>query len=142
MASPDPLPNVEFTFNVEDNPNDGIEPVGITWALTRRDGMDQVWLMPDFGYWSWANDVVSSYERVRQKIVEVEPPFNEKIPKAVWRGAALNSQRETLLDVSKEKPWSDVQAIVWGDAESNMLPIYDHCRYMFVIHTEGMLRSV
>lgn len=138
------MPNIEFSFNIEDIPNDEETPTGITWALTRRKNQQHLWLMPDFGYWSWAADVVGSYEKVLDKIAEDERLFMEKDQRAVWRGAGFNEQRKTLLEVSKGRPWADIESIVWDDdpdKRKGIIPIHDHCRNMFVIHTEGMQPS-
>ncbi|KAJ9660867.1 hypothetical protein H2201_006759 [Coniosporium apollinis] len=140
IAYPDPVPNIEFSFNIEDIPNDDETPTGTTWALTRRKDQQHLWLMPDFGYWSWFGGVVGSYERVLDKIAEGKRLFMEKDQRVVWRGAGLNEQRKTLLEVSKGRAWADIESIVWDDdpdKRKEMLPIHDHCRYMFVIHTEG-----
>ena len=63
-------------------------------------------------------------------------PFAEKIPKAIWRGALLNEQRKALMTATEGKNWSDVEAVKWEPGQT-FIPIADHCKYQFVIHTEG-----
>lgn len=115
------------------------------WVLTRHSADDEKWVMPDFGYWSWPLDVVGDYTQVRRDIRENEKEWQRKVPKAVWRGAsATNELRESLLNESEGKPWSDVKEIVWenrttlapGMAELS-LSMSEHCNYQYVVHTEG-----
>jgi hypothetical protein len=71
-------------------------------------------VMPDFGYWSWPIDVIGEYTQVRQDIIENEPEWTKKVPKAVWRGSTkTNVLREALVNVSKGRSWSDVEEISW-----------------------------
>lgn len=101
--------------------------------------------MPDFGYWSWPLDVVGDYTQVRRDIRENEEEWQRKTPKAVWRGAtSTNELRKSLLHEAEGRSWSDVQEIVWanrttlapGMAELS-LSMAEHCRYQYVVHTEG-----
>jgi hypothetical protein len=43
------IPNIEFVVSVEDMAEYPSEPF---WALARRPQDDNLWLMPDFGFWS------------------------------------------------------------------------------------------
>lgn len=115
------------------------------WVLTRHSTDDEKWVMPDFGYWSWPLDVVGDYTQVRRDIQENEEEWQKKIPKAVWRGSAsTNELREALLNVSEDKPWSDVQEITWKNRttlaagmQELSLSMSEHCNYQYVVHTEG-----
>lgn len=69
---------------------------------------------------------------------EAQYGFAEKKPLAVWRGALLNKSRQKLVEVARGKEWADIEEIIW-DEEPKLLPIADHCQYMFVVHTEGTL---
>lgn len=72
-------------------------------------------------------------------------PWGDKIPKVVWRGAILGLQiRRKLLEVTKDKPWADVRILDWGQKESmarDKLSMDEHCKYKYVIHTEGTSNS-
>ncbi|KAI9703643.1 MAG: hypothetical protein M1836_007413 [Candelina mexicana] len=137
------IPNIEFTFVVDDMADPG-HTDNTTWALSRRPDWQNLWLMPDFGFWSWPEVKVGSYVEVQQKILdrEEEGPFEDKIWQLVWRGSvsANPKLRGDLLDATKDKEWSDVQPLNWRNEEdlaNNLLSIADHCRYMFIAHTEG-----
>lgn len=115
------------------------------WVLTRNSSQEEKWVMPDFGYWSWPLDLVGDYTQIRKDIREDEQQWQNKVPRAVWRGAsATNELRAALLDESEGKSWSDVQEIVWmnrttlapGMAELS-LSMAEHCNYQYVVHTEG-----
>jgi hypothetical protein len=104
--------------------------------------------MSDFGYWSWPLGLVGGYEQIRRQISEVEHnlEFRSKIKLAMWRGAVKsNKYRKELLNVVKGgEDWADVKSIRWANARKVMgkdegiaISIPDHCRYQFVIHTEG-----
>lgn len=137
VAYTGPLPNIEFSFVVDDMADPGGKQA-TTWSLTRTPDKEKLWIMGDFGYWSWSIEPIGAYNEVRMKIAdEVETVFTDKKPVAVWRGAALNDQRKKLLDIARGKEWADVKEVVW-DEKPELLSIADHCRYMFVLHTEGV----
>ncbi|EPS41153.1 hypothetical protein H072_4939 [Dactylellina haptotyla CBS 200.50] len=139
VTSPEPLPNIEFTFNTADF----IDEPAATWTYARRFDETLNWLMPDFGYWSWPEPKVGSYDEIRIKALMAEEsmPWDKKIPKIVWRGATLKLPvRLALLDRTNEAEWADVKALDWGNPESkehDLLSMSDHCHYRFVAHTEG-----
>jgi hypothetical protein len=97
--------------------------------------------MPDFGYWSWPNDLIGEYTQIRGDIHENEPVWDKKLPRAVWRGATVtNKLRDDLVKVTRGKSWSDVHEIDWQNGTSMEileLSMPEHCDYQFVIHTEG-----
>lgn len=102
--------------------------------------------MSDFGYWSWPNDLVGSYEQIRREIAINEIDFADKKKQVVWRGALnTNAVRKNLLSITANKDWADVEAMQWTDTNStagngvtsNAIPIPGHCQYQFVIQTEG-----
>lgn len=148
VTSPEPLPNIEFTFISDDK----ISPRA-TWAYARRAKDKAVWLIPDFGFWSWPETKVGSYNGVREKAIILEDggstsspnhpsfPFRSKHDKLVWRGATMNLPlRQKFLDATANKPWSDVKVLKWHDDDSmahDLLSMADHCKYKFVAHTEG-----
>lgn len=101
--------------------------------------------MSDFGYWSWPVDLVGGYEEIRREMKDTKTDFQDKIQKVVWRGSVkTNEHRRQLIDVTNGKEWADVKGVDWanetvvaaGDV-GNALSISDHCKYMFVVQTEG-----
>lgn len=145
VTSPEPLPNIEFALTVADVVPDPDEHNYPIWGLTRKAEDKEIWLMGDFGYWSWPLDLVGAYHDVRREITESELPFEKKTKQAVWRGAvATNGHREELIKVTEKKDWADVRAIVWAgmsdlvsEDQAKALSMPEHCKYQFVIHTEG-----
>jgi hypothetical protein len=108
--------------------------------------------MPHFSFWAWRLPFIGSMERAGRAItkLEAELPFKKKIAKAVWRGTMwFNSvhnprMRQNLVNVAKNKPWADVEALEWtgvGRNASNALAIEDFCRYRYIVHTEGVTYS-
>ncbi|KAJ5081260.1 hypothetical protein N7456_013498 [Penicillium angulare] len=148
------LPNIEFTFTTEDFAEDpsGLGPI---WAYSKRDGDDSVWLMPDFGYWSWPEVQIGPYQEARRRIAAIDDGetladgtmvpglnFQDKKKQLVWRGSLATNPaiRSKLLKSAQGRSWASVRVIDWdneNDIRYNLLPIEDHCRYMFVAHTEG-----
>ncbi|OJJ46173.1 hypothetical protein ASPZODRAFT_152378 [Penicilliopsis zonata CBS 506.65] len=138
------LPNIEFILTTEDFVQRTNEPV---WAYSKRavdEDKDAVWLMPDFGYWAWPEVQIGPYEAARQRIaaVDAEVPFAEKKKQLVWRGSLAPSPelRGRLLRAARGTSWASIRVLDWEDADDvrlNLLPIEDHCRYMFLAHTEG-----
>ena len=148
------LPSIEFIFTTEDFATDptGKGPI---WAYSKRDTDESVWLMPDFGYWAWPEVQIGPYHEVRRRIAAIDEgettadgtfipglKFQDKKKQLVWRGSlATNpSVRSKLLKSALGRSWASVRVIDWDDENDikyNLLPIEDHCRYMFVAHTEG-----
>ncbi len=44
------------------------------------------------------------------------------------------------MEATEGKKWADVKALDWDskeDIEASLLPMEDHCKYVFLAHTEG-----
>lgn len=163
-SSPEPIPDIEFSFVIEDRPIEDKPIPGTptkgnpakatpavshgnqtTWALTRLPIDAQVWLMPDFGYFSWPLDLVGAYEQIRTEMAQNAVPFDAKTPKLLWRGVLwTNKLRTKLVAATRGKPWADVEEIMWKDRsnvaakfEKLTVATVDHCDYQFLMHTEG-----
>ncbi|KAK0637551.1 Protein O-glucosyltransferase 1 [Lasiodiplodia hormozganensis] len=144
-AYPGDIPNIEFSFVVDDGAYFAVynnETSATTWALTREPQDDNLWLMPDFGFYSWEGPA-GEYSALLRAIAKDEMPFEQKDPRAIWRGAKAPAGhvqvRSDLLKVSKGKDWADIEEIVWGGEgePKNLIPMSKHCKYMFPVHTEG-----
>ncbi|EHK96023.1 putative protein O-glucosyltransferase 1 [Glarea lozoyensis 74030] len=142
LTSPVPIPNSEFSFSVNDILAPSPRPI---WALTRLATEPEKWVMSDFGYWAWSRALMGGYEEMRAQIAELEKPFEEKIPKVVWRGDRKNNvNRVKLIAEAEGKEWADVRDIQWRDARhvtgydaDSTITVPEHCLYQFVIQTEG-----
>lgn len=143
-ASPEPIPDIEFSFIVADVP-DPSHSNHTSWALTKHATDGEIWLMPDFGYWSWPLSVVGAYRQVRAEIAASEEAFENKIRLALWRGAAeTNKARADLLTATHGKNWADVAEVHWKNLTAihdasipAAISMVDHCAYEFLIHVEG-----
>lgn len=142
---PDPrvIPNVEFTLDRMDLPNlEPHRPGRIAWAWCRNVKDNDTWVMPDFNGWaSSAWEEVGGYRALREKSARYLNPFKDKIKKAIWRGQLnvgqkISEPRKKLLAASKDKPWSDISEIHWN-VHTNTVPMDQHCKWQFGIHTEG-----
>ncbi|KAF2268075.1 hypothetical protein CC78DRAFT_565850 [Lojkania enalia] len=145
LASRFAIPNVEFSFNVHDVADELHEHRTI-WGLSRQPVDIEMWLMPDFGYWSWPLDLVGGYEQMRAEMGEYETDWNKKISKALWRGDIRTNKevRGALVRVTRGKEWADVEEMAWtsmtdvSDGSAGVLvPIPEHCTYKFLVQTEG-----
>ena len=146
VSSPDYLPNIEFVVSTDDK----LPPLPI-WSFARERNDHITWLMPDFGFWSWPETKVGSYGEVQRKAVAMEQTTDNpsgtawtwpaKVDKLLWRGATMSLPlREKFLKVTKDKPWADVKAIEWHNAESmqsDLKTMDEHCQYKYLAHTEG-----
>ncbi|KAL1588696.1 hypothetical protein WHR41_02673 [Cladosporium halotolerans] len=140
-----PLPNVEFTMTDHDAPLIDQEDLNhTTWGYARLAHQENLWLMPDFGYWGWPNVGLRSYSELQQNLAAEEEDFLDKIPQIVWRGAVegLGSHdvRAGLLAASANQPWSDILPLDWSNATNiatRLLGMEDHCAYQFLAQTEG-----
>ncbi|KAL4952704.1 glycosyl transferase family 90-domain-containing protein [Aspergillus filifer] len=154
------LPDVEFVLSTDDFTPVGMGPV---WSYSKRvlseegegeeEGNDSnVWLMPDFGYWSWPEVKVGSYMDIRARIASVDSDeavkegtgiqFHDKKKQLLWRGSVTSNAdiRSSLLTTTRGKSWSSTREINWDDPEStktDVVPMEDHCAYQFLAHTEG-----
>lgn len=135
------VPNIEFVFSVEDLPAQPTKPM---WSLARRVQDHNLWLIPDFGFWSWDMPALGTLDEVAIEAVERESvePWDQKMEKLVWRGKITFAPklRRALLDAAKGKPWSDVGQLKWTDPnfKEQFLGPVDQCNYMFIAHAEGM----
>ena len=147
-SHPHSIPDVEFVFSIEDKVEDVVDRRQPIWALARKASEQAVWLMPDFGFWAWENgqNDIGPYSQVVDSILERESEnfvWEKKQRKLVWRGklSFAPKLRRTLLDITRDKPWSDVKELDWSRID-NFLSMEDHCRYMFIAHVEGKLRHI
>ncbi|KAH7389054.1 glycosyl transferase family 90-domain-containing protein [Cadophora sp. MPI-SDFR-AT-0126] len=144
LTSPEPLPNIEFTMMVDDL----AESANPRWTYSRQKSMTSLWLMPDFGYWSWPEPKIGAYSEIQMKAEQMDAkvPWMRKIDKLFWRGAHLKLLvREQLVNASRGKSWADVKMIVWDDNAKgkahDAFTMDEHCMYKFVAHTEGVSYS-
>ncbi|KAF4632910.1 hypothetical protein G7Y89_g5207 [Cudoniella acicularis] len=98
-----------------------------------------IWIMSDFGYWSWPLDYVGSYQQVLREVSNSEVDFDLKKKQVVWRGSTkVNELRKQLVNVTLGKEWADVKEIDWLDLKSgDPLSMPQHCAYQFLVQTEG-----
>ncbi|KAK1147179.1 hypothetical protein N8T08_001918 [Aspergillus melleus] len=139
------LPPTEFVFSVEDKLDDVAGPHHPLWILARKPDEESVWLMPDFGFWSWNNGhtdmPIGPYGLVVDRIVRREDnefPWDEKEEKLVWRGklSFAPKMRRGLLEAARGQPWGDVKEVDWH-RKDNFMAMEDHCRYRYIAHVEG-----
>jgi hypothetical protein len=134
------IPNVEFIFSVEDLPAQPTKPL---WTLARRAQDKDLWLIPDFGWWSWDMPQIGALDEVAEEAIQRESiePWDSKQEKLVWRGKLTMAPklRRALVDAAKGKPWSDVGQVRWSDPDfkEQFLGPVDQCNYMFIAHAEG-----
>ncbi len=142
ITSPTPIADTVFIINIDDVPQEN------TWSFARSDDKftpDNPWLMPYFSPWASPVQYIEPPDQALAKIekIESEIPFEKKIDAAVWRGTTLSNPdwakrlRQTLVDVTREKDWADVQ--VWTEEKNNTIFIHDICKYKYIIYTEVRL---
>lgn len=134
------LPNCEFRIYVGDMAGLGDDSL---WVYTKpiESETENLWLMPDFGFYDWPEAMIGSYTKSRRdmRVVEVKVPWEEKTPKLIWRGIALPGyhSRHDLLHVAQDKAWADVAEEGINNPDSHVIPIADFCRWMFVGDVKG-----
>ncbi|EME48759.1 hypothetical protein DOTSEDRAFT_67711 [Dothistroma septosporum NZE10] len=145
-GSREPIPNIEFSIKINDNIELTKEnPNATVWNFNRNvtdKVMEQVWLIPDFNFWSYPR-VASSYGEYQRQAIEIGEDYNSKTPKLVWRGTTdFNPEiRLKLIEQSEGKSWSDVHRVAEDvhdeEATKYRITMPDHCKYKFAVHTEG-----
>ncbi|GLA64146.1 hypothetical protein ABZX51_000885 [Aspergillus tubingensis] len=132
--------DIEFVFSVEDKVEDVTNSDHPVWTLARSATEEAVWLMPDFGFWAWENiqNSIGPYDQVVNRIKRADIPWSEKKPQLVWRGkpSFAPKLRRALMEAARDQPWGDVKQVDW-DQRTNIIPMEDHCQYMFIAHVEG-----
>ena len=73
------IPNIEFIFSVEDLPAQPSKPM---WSLARRVQDRNLWLIPDFGFWSWDMPALGTLDEVASEAVQRETveSWDQKTP--------------------------------------------------------------
>lgn len=107
----------------------------VEWGIARRTEDTNVWLIPDYGYWGWESVGLPNYSIIRRKIntVNSKSTWERKVKQAVWRGNVKNAPqiREKLIEVSKDKPWSDIRHADHSDrSNSSYLTVEELCKYV------------
>lgn len=136
-----PLPNIEFAFNTDDIIFEAVP----LWGYARKAEHKHIWLMPDFGYWSWPETKVGTMREVQMKAAAEENvhrySWPNKVEKILWRGATMGLPlRDRLIEITKGQPWADVVALDWHNKESmqnDLKSMPEHCDYKYLAHTEG-----
>ncbi|KAG4030997.1 hypothetical protein MFRU_010g01230 [Monilinia fructicola] len=138
LTSPEPLPDIEFTMNVDDRLEGHAQ-----WLYARQVNNTETWLMPEYGFWAWPETKIGSYGEAQMKalLTESEWPWSRKIDKLLWRGATMNLEvRKKFVEVTKGKTWADVKTLDWhneGSMRNDLKSMDEHCQYKFLAHTEG-----
>jgi hypothetical protein len=114
------IPNIEFSISLDDLPRRS-KPHGTFFGYTRKETpeYDNIWLLPNYAYWSWNYTHAPSWNSIRREIGEAERelPWQKKDPRVVWRGKIKMAKlREELVRVSAGKRWSDIKPVVINDA--------------------------
>lgn len=134
MTSRERLPNVEFCVNLVDWGSKG------KFGLDRSPNLEDVWLMPDYGWFAWPEHV-GSYKDYRRRAAKVEQDvgWSGKSNKLFWRGSMKvgTADRESMKQMSDGHDWSDVKEVIWANGASNAVTMEDHCRWKFHGFPEG-----
>lgn len=138
------MPTIEFSVTVDDYNSlpTGEDDLHTIWHFARQmynTTQDRIWAVPDFNFWSApAGGGVITYDEARYLAKQRDSKLQAKKRQAVWRGAVWTNEavRGSLLNVTKNKSWADVEEISWKSG-LNMLRTEQVCDYMFLVHTEG-----
>lgn len=126
----EPVPNIEFPISYDDLPTRSTP--GVSWGFTREKNQENVWLIPDYGFWSWWMVGIPSFKSVwrQMRALESNYTWEKKIPRAVWRGSPhLNPAiRDKLVETARDTTWGDVKAVSQGERDSNFLTLDAHCK--------------
>jgi protein glucosyltransferase len=114
------IPNVEFSLSLDDLPRRS-KDTGTFFGYTRKEGREynDIWMMPNYAYWSWNYTHAPSWNSIRKEIdmKEKEVSWAQKDPRIVWRGKVKMAKlRKELVRVSEGKSWSDIKPVVINNA--------------------------
>ena len=106
----DRFQNVAFVFSIEDMVNHPTQPI---WTLSRLPQDHNLWLMPDFGFWSWDLQDLGALDDVVEQVTRLKASNEWVMKNQKLVGEAkpqmLPKLRRALLDASKDKSWSKLQ---------------------------------
>ncbi|RAH54579.1 endoplasmic reticulum-resident kdel protein [Aspergillus piperis CBS 112811] len=123
--------NTEIIFSIENKLKDVAGPDHPLWILARKATEESVWLMPDFGFWSWGHidTQIGPYDEVVKHMEEHELPWDEKENKLVWRGKLSFAPKlqHALLEIARNYTWENMKEIKWKN-KANYLSIDNHCQ--------------
>lgn len=129
----EPLPNVEFCIGLEDWPGRG------KFGLDRSPDDEEVWLLPDYSFYSWPEHV-GTYHDVRRRIESVERavPWDQKEAKLFWRGnmGVGTVDRQAMAKAAAGYEWNDIKPVNWATGE-NSVKIEDHCKWKYQGFADG-----
>ncbi|KAF2260013.1 hypothetical protein CC78DRAFT_523927 [Lojkania enalia] len=144
--SSDPsIPNIEISLSLDDLPRRS-KGNGVFFGYTRKDSpnYDDIWLMPNYAFWSWNYTHAPSWNSIRNEISEAENnlPWEKKDPRVVWRGKIKMARlRSELVRVSWGRDWSDIKPVVINDVSDvhtkDVMNLREFCGYKFTVQTEG-----
>ncbi|KAI6813993.1 hypothetical protein KC332_g355 [Hortaea werneckii] len=142
VESSEPFQDTEFTFVVDDFPlfpsNDSSQSAVFSFARNVKiESHEAVWLMPDFNFWA-AVPSAGAFAEMQARARSHDARIEDKEQRLVWRGVEWTNPelRGALLNASVGRPWADVKSMTWGDT-TKFLSLDEHCRYAFVVNTEG-----
>ncbi|CAD6893016.1 unnamed protein product [Tilletia controversa] len=134
VTSRERLPNVEFCMDLQDWGHPG------KFSLDRAPDQQDVWLMPDYAFYTW-KEHVGAYKEFREasERVEKEIGWEGKKNKLFWRGSMKvgRADREALVAAASGHDWSDVLPLDWTGDRHEWVSMADHCRWKFHGFPEG-----
>ncbi|KAI1442903.1 hypothetical protein F5Y02DRAFT_231702 [Annulohypoxylon stygium] len=143
----EPLPDTIFALNHEDDPLSPALSYSRPADPAFNNPSKRFFPMPHFSQYSWPSPTIISLPHASRLITSLEStlPFASKPSLAIWRGTTHFNHplsgplRQNLVSSTHGKPWADIEPLHAN--HSNALPIWDFCRYRYVIHTEGVTYS-
>lgn len=134
VTSREKLPDVEFCIGLHDWGSMG------KFSLDRSPDKEDVWLMPDYSFWSWPEHV-GMYNEMRDKVrkIDEEIGWAGKKNTLFWRGSMKvgTADREALMASANGYAWNEMTEIVWGSPDKVPILMEDHCRYKYHAYPEG-----
>jgi hypothetical protein len=139
------IPNIEFSLSLDDLPLRS-KSNGAFFGYTRKDTReyDNIWMMPNYAYWSWNYTHAPSWNSIRREIdlAERKTPWHKKDPRVVWRGKIKMAElRKELVRIGDGKRWSDIKPVVINNATDvhtkDVMNLRQFCGYKYTVQTEG-----
>ncbi|SNX84763.1 uncharacterized protein MEPE_03472 [Melanopsichium pennsylvanicum] len=160
-SDPSSIPSLASALRKNFNSTTGIELVlseadkdasassDAVWVLAKKTSEHAskgTWLLPDFGFASWPEAGIPSFEEYSRlaSLQDHLSPWHAKSDRVLWRGLANGySPRVDLLSRTKvagAESWADVKQTSFhdkGDEFFPLIPMHQHCRSKYLIQTEG-----
>jgi protoporphyrinogen oxidase len=130
------LPDCEFVIHTDDIPPTADLPM---FTFCKRKG-ERTILFPDFSFYCWLEAFLPSVDSAKEYIGRGQCPWNEKIDRVFFAGAATSPIRIQLGHMNHE--FLDIRITDWTKNRTQFVPPDEHNRWKYLLNLSERSWSV